>query len=654
MGQRRRVQLPVRFLWRDVSSRTNDTQVSKGSRTRPALQKLPGFSIFVAMRIAYLDGPRLRRSLLAACEYIQQQRRELNRINVFPVPDGDTGTNMSLTVQAIADHLRKSTDRAFHVVADEVAQAAVLGARGNAGMMLSHFLLGFAAHTKGMERISPAEFGGAMNAGADRLHNALERPVEGTILTVMRDTAMAAMDAKFQDFQQLMSYLADRARDSLEKTPDLLPVLKKAGVVDAGGKGFVHLLEGIVDYIQGEATVVGDRPSPFIQRAPAVATMEYPAEAERYRYCTEALVKGDDLPEQRTVRERLREEGDSLIVIRSDELLKIHVHTDEPEKVFSYLKTLGKLVTHKAEDMTIQHDTAGRAAHGHLTLVRRPVGIVTDSACDLPEEIVRAHGIKVVPLVMVDGDKNLRDGVDISPADFHKALEGKGDLPTTSQPPPGAFVEAYRRAAEEAEAVVGIMVGSNLSGTYASADAAAFHYDGARVHLMDSLAASLLQGLLVLKAAEMAEVGWTPEGIVEELVRIRRQSGIILTVDRFDRLIASGRVGRGKAWFANAFGIKPILWVPTDGRAVEPAGKAFGRKRMLPAVMKALNEKIPDGAETLRFGVAHVGRPEIVDQAGEALRNEYGDVEILSAPATPVVATHTGIGAWAVAFMLED
>jgi DegV family protein with EDD domain len=539
-------------------------------------------------------------------------------------------------------------------VADEVAQAAVLGARGNAGMMLSHFLLGFASHTKGMERISAAEFAVAMNAGADRLENALERPVEGTILTVMRDTAVAAVEAKVQDFHQLMDHLAHRARASLDRTPDLLPVLKKAGVVDAGGKGFVHLLEGIVHYIQGEPLVAGNRPSPFAERAPAVATMDYPVEAEHYRYCTEALVKGDDLPEQRAVRERLREEGDSLIVIRSDGMLKIHVHTDEPERVFAYLKTIGNLVTHKAEDMTVQHDTAERAAHGHLTLVRRPVGIVTDSASDLPEEIVRAHGIKVVPLVLVDGDKNLRDGVDITAAEFHQALREKRDLPTTSQPPPGAFVEAYRRCAEDAEAVVGVMVGSNLSGTYASAEAAAFHYDGARVHLVDSLGASLLQGLLVLKAAELAELGWKPQEIVDELTRIRRQSGIFLTVDRFDRLLASGRVGKGKAWLASAFGIKPILWVPTDGRAVEPAGRAFGRKRMLPSVLRALKNKIPEGAEKLRFGVAHVGKPEIVDQAEEALRAAYGDVEILSAPATPVVATHTGIGAWAIGFMLED
>jgi DegV family protein with EDD domain len=382
--------------------------------------------------------------------------------------------------------------------------------------------------------------------------------------------------------------------------------------------------------------------------------MEYPAEAERFRYCTEALVRGKGLPEQKTVRERLGEEGDSVIVIRSAGLLKVHVHTDEPDRIFTYLKTLGTLVTHKAEDMQAQHDRAERAAHGHMTMVRRPVGIVTDSACDLPEEIIRAHGIKVVPLILVRGEENLRDGVDISAEEFHKALQEEGELPTTSQPPPGAFVEAYRRAAEEAEEVVGVLVGSNLSGTFASAEAAAFHFDGAPVHLVDSLGASLLTGLMVLKAAELAELANSPMEIVEELKRVRRQSGIVLTVDSLQRLMASGRIGRGKAWLASLLGLKPVLWVPNDGGVTESAGRAFGRKRVLPAVMNALRKRIPPGVEKIRFGIVHVGYPEIVDEVTPILQAEYGDQEILSAPATPVISTHIGTGAWAITYLLED
>ena len=579
------------------------------------------------MRISYLDGPRLRRSLLAACEHAQLQRSELNRINVFPVPDGDTGTNLSLTVQTIADRLRKSTAREFHAVANEAAQAAVLGARGNAGMMLSHFLLGFAERTRGRARITAAEFSQALRA---------------------------ALDAKAHDFQVLMEHLVDRARTSLARTPDLLPQLKKAGVVDAGAKGFVHLLEGVLNYINGDPLTTLDRPPDFGETAPAVGQVDYPETAERFRFCTEALVRGEGLPDQKTVQDQLRQEGDSLIVIRSGDVLKVHVHTDEPDQVFAYLKTLGSLVTHKAEDMQAQHAAAERAAKGHLTLARRPVGIVTDSAADLPEEIIRAHGIKVVPLLLVEGDQSLRDGVDVTAQEFHEKLREGGALPTTSQPSPASFLEAYRRASEEAEEVVGVFLGSNLSGTFKSAEAAAFHFDEGRVHLVDSYGASLLTGLLVLKATELAELALPPLEIVEELDRIRQQSGVILTVDRMERLLASGRVGKGKAWLATFLGLKPILAVPTDGRSVFPAGKAFGRKRVLPALLRILREEIPPGAQKIRFGVAHVGRPEVVDEVTEVLKEEYGDVEILSAPATPVIATHTGIGAFAVAYLVED
>jgi len=606
------------------------------------------------MRISYLDGPRLRRSLLAACEYAQLQRKELNRINVFPVPDGDTGTNLSLTVQAIADHLKENDSREFHVVAHEAAQAAVLGARGNAGMMLSHFLLGFSDRVRGHARITAQEFGQALRAGAERLRDALDQPVEGTILTVMRDTAAAALEAKARDFHQLMEHLVKEAQESLAGTPDLLPALKKAGVVDAGAKGFVHLLEGVVHYIHGDPLVTVEGTQDFSGSAPTVGMVEYPEEAEQYRYCTEALVRGDELPDQKTVREALKEAGDSLIVIRSDGVLKVHIHTDEPDQLFTYLKSIGRLVTHKAEDMEAQHAVAERAAHGHLTLARRPVGIVTDSAADLPEEIIRAHGIKVVPMVLVRGEETLRDGVDITAEEFHDSLADGGDLPTTSQPPPGAFLEAYKRAAEEAEEVVGVFLGSNLSGTFKSAEAAAYHFEGSRVHLVDSMGASLLTGLMVLKATELAELAKPPEEIVSELNRIRRQSGVILSVDRFDRLLASGRVGRGRAWIGTLLGVKQIFEVPLDGRSVVTIKKAWGRDRVLPTVMKALRERIPLEAEKIRFGIIHVARPTVVEEVSQALRAEYGDVEILTAPATPVLATHTGIDAWAVSFLVED
>ena len=608
----------------------------------------------MAMQIRYLDGPRLRRSLIAACDYAQGYREELNRINVFPVPDGDTGTNLALTVRAIADHLRAGDARGVAEVAHEAAQAAVLGARGNCGMMLSHFLLGFADDLSGLERIDTGRFATALNAGAVNLQEALETPVEGTILTVMRDTAEAAAASGDPDFAPLLELLLQEARGSLARTPDLLPVLKKAGVVDAGAKGFVSLLEGVLLFMNGDPLVSLASEAAQTDDAAAVARAEYPGEEEQYRFCTEALVRGEGLPTQGDAREVLRELGDSLIVIRSDDVLKVHVHTDEPEQVFTYLRGVGNLVTHKAEDMRAQHAAMERAADGHIQLARRPVTVVTDSAADLPEEVVRAHGIHVTPLVLVDGDRTYRDGVDISAEEFHLRLASDAELPTTSQPAPADFLDTFGRAAEEGEAVVGVLAGSSLSGTFRSGEAAASRFHGAPVCLADSLGASLLQGLLVLKACELAELAWAPSDIVKEIDRIRTQSGILFTVDTFDRLIASGRIRRGRAFLGRVFGIKPILQLSVTGK-VEPVGKALGMDRAGDELMKLLRQRIPTGVEKVRFGVVHVGAPDVVGPATARWRAEYGDhVEILTAPVTPVIATHLGTGAWGVAYVVED
>lgn len=607
------------------------------------------------MQIAYLDGPRLRRSLIAACEHAQQQRAELNRINVFPVPDGDTGTNLALTLRSIADHLRDNRDPAPAGVAGVAAEAAVLGARGNSGMMLSHFLLGFAEQLSGRVRLSAREFASALRAGVERLQDALEEPVEGTILTVMRDTAHAATEADESDFVPLVELLVRRARASLARTPELLPTLRAAGVVDAGAKGFVALLEGVLHLIHGDPGVPGGPGDPPAGAPDPLGAVAYPAERETHRFCTEALVRGEGLPSRDVVQERLRPWGDSLVVIRTGSMLKVHLHTDEPDAVFALLRTMGTLVTHKAEDMQAQHAVLERGARaGHRSLARRPVAIVTDSGADLPDEVVRAHGIHVTPLELVDGDRSLRDGVDITAADFHHHLaESPETLPTTSQPPPAAFLEHYTRAAEEGQEVIAVLLGSALSGTFASGEAAARSFTGAPLHLVDSRGASLLQGLLVLKAAELAEAGTPPDAIAAEVRRIRARSGILFTVDTFERLLRSGRVGRGRAFLGSLMNVKPVLALDPEGRvAVE--GRVIGRERVKTALVDAVAARVPAGTRGVRFGIVHVGVPEIVAEVEALLRGRFGEREILSAPATPVLSTHLGIGAWGVAFMVED
>ncbi len=606
------------------------------------------------MQIHYLDGSRLRRSLLAACDYAQQHRDELNRINVFPVPDGDTGTNLTLTVRAIADTVKPSRVTSVAEIARGAADAAVMGARGNCGMMLSHFLLGFADGLAGYDRVNTAEFCCAFHRGAKSLREALDKPVEGTILTVIHDTAVAATRSTAKDFVALLQHLVDEARDSLERTPDLLPVLKTAGVVDAGAKGFVSLLEGVLYLVDGSLPISVESQVHEKAGASPASLVEYPVSQEQFRFCTEALVHGGSFPTQTSVQSRLRSAGDSMIVIRSDRVLKIHIHTDEPEQIFDYLRSLGDLVTHKAEDMRAQHRSIQRAAEGHIQLARRPVSVVTDSAADLSEEILRAHGIHVIPLLLIDGDQSYRAGIDIATEEFHKKLQDDSELPTTSQPSRADITKTYVRASEEGEAVLAVLAASTLSGTFAAGEAAASGFQGANIYMADSLSASVLQGLLVVKACELAELGWQPEEIVREITRVRSQSGILFTVQTFKRLVASGRLGSGQAFLGRLLGIKPVLEIDKRGH-VTSAGKAIGVTRARSQLMKLVDERIPDGTERMRFGIFHVGMPEIVQPITDELRGRYGNrVEIFAAPATPVIATHLGIGAWGVAYLVED
>ncbi len=598
------------------------------------------------MKIRYLDGDRLRRALIAACDHARRGKSELNRINVFPVPDGDTGTNLALTVSSVSDELRRNTDFGVGAVAKAAAEAGVLGARGNCGMILSHWLIGLSESFRERGRVHVDELKTALRRAADHIYASLDKPVEGTMLTVMRAAADAAEECTSPDLAELHSRILTRAREALARTPDMLPALKRAGVVDAGAKGFVQWLEGIGELLEGQP-IQPIEPAPDYGDAEPVAAAEFPAHDSRYRFCTEALVRGNAVPAEAVVRSVLREHGDSLIVIRGEDLLKVHVHTDDPERVFAYLRTVGRLESHKAEDMEAQHRAVGRGTG----LARRPVTVVTDSGADLPEAVVRAHGIHVVPLSLVYDTRVLRDGIDIDPDTFVERLR-RDEHPTTSQPPPAAFFESYDRAAADGEAIVAVLLASRLSGTFASAQTAARQFEGARVHLVDSRSASVSEGLLTMKAAELAELGWEPADIVTELNRVRDQSGILFTVDTFDRLIASGRVSRGRAWLGGLLDIKPILYVDLEG-AVKPLAKVRGADALLPRVLGILEERIGD-ARQFRFGVVHVDAAEMAERVRESLRARFGDRDILLSPATPVIATHIGRGAWAVAYQVED
>jgi fatty acid kinase/fatty acid kinase fatty acid binding subunit len=601
----------------------------------------------VGVGIGYVDGPRFRRSVLAAADWVAAGRDELNRLNVFPVPDGDTGTNMCLTLRSVAQALRELGDAPLTQVTAAMADASVRGARGNSGMMLSQFLLGFRDGVGDRVRASATDLARGIHAGFERLHASLDEPVEGTILTVAREAAAEAGLARHEpDLRVFMGRLVRRADEALQRTPDLLATLKAAGVVDAGAKGFVRLLEGVQRLIEEGQVAEGavDRWTPN-----AAAQAEVAADRD-YRFCTEVMVRGAALPAPADVRQSLRGLGGSIVVLQNADLLKAHVHTDHPEAVFALGASWGTVESTKADDM--------RAQHQALQL-RRPIAFVSDTACDLPDDVVVQYNVGLVPTQLIVGDRSYRDRLELTAAEFFERLRAGHDA-STSQPAPQAFLEAYGDAARSADHVVAVVVSKALSGTFGNAEAAARRFNGGRVTVVNSRSASLGEGMLVLRGIELAADGWTPDAIARELDRVRGQSGGWFTVDNFDRLVRSGRVGRGRAWLGTKLNLKPVMALTAEG-AIAPVARVRGaeaaRRRILQLLdhaIRATGNGAGEAARQVRIGVVHGDVPQFAEVLRAELVARYRPKQCLVSPITPVIAAHAGIGAWGVFYQRED
>jgi DegV family protein with EDD domain len=290
-----------------------------------------------------------------------------------------------------------------------------------------------------------------------------------------------------------------------------------------------------------------------------------------------------------------------------------------------------------------------KLAHGE----RRPVAVVADSSADLPDAVLDRHHIALVPLQVMFGDETFRDRVELKGEDFYRRMRASKVNPTTSQPTPGEFVRVLRDAKAEADEVVAVLLAARLSGTYQSGVTAARAAGIEGVEFVDSASASLGLGLLALRAAELAESGWNAKSIAEELRRIRRQSGCFITVDRFDNLLRSGRVTRGKALIAGMLDVKPILSLDDLGGIV-PVDRVRGRQNVVPRVLSLLERRLSPRPASVRFGIVHAEAPEMAERVRAALMAAYRPRDCFVALATGVLGAHVGFGAWAVFWQVED
>ncbi len=311
-----------------------------------------------------INGELLKKAVISGANNICLQKNQINDLNIFPVPDGDTGTNMSMTIMAAAKALEEYEGNDAGEVAGIVASAMLRGARGNSGVITSLIFRGFAQGLKGMAEVNGKSLAAALGIGVDAAYKAVMKPTEGTILTVARMAYEAAVEISKEDTDVVSVWqtICDKANDALAITPELLPVLKKAGVVDAGGKGLCTIFEGMLSVIKDGVMIEYDDSSELTVDTFESAAAEFDDDIE-FTYCTEFIVgrNTEEEADPQILREYLETIGDCVVVVSDEEIIKVHVHTEQPGMALTKGLEFGQLLTTKVENMKEQHKNAKKS-----------------------------------------------------------------------------------------------------------------------------------------------------------------------------------------------------------------------------------------------------------------------------------------------------
>ncbi len=592
------------------------------------------------MKIRYLDGRRLYFAFLAGGKAIIRDFAYLNRINVFPVPDGDTGTNLASTMKAIAEQARP--DRSIKESLRSIADAALTGARGNSGLIFAQYIYGLSKELGNEIKISTARFGESVRNAVRYAYGSIAHPREGTMLTLIREWAEEVYQNRhrFSDYHELLHHSLEKARQVLHDTPKKLAVLRKAGVVDAGAKGFFDFIEGVVHFIrQGSLKNVLSEELLDVdfQEAPHKIKEDIP-----FRYCTEALLVGQNLDLEK-IKEIVVRAGDSAIVGGSDTKARFHVHTNHPQELFFALKEQGTITLPKAEDMKLQAEIARKPVYR--------IALVVDSSCDLPADILEKNQVVVIPFLMNIGDHVFLDKLTISPQKLYELLEKEEILPRSAQPAPKTLENWFSFLLTHFEAVLVMTISGGLSGYYNLVRTVADKFPPDKVRVVDSRHLSGTYGLIVQRLLQEWPETQDLDKLASLAENLSRKTELLVDIRTLKYMVKGGRVSPMKGLLARLLNIKPIITLDERGRATA-AGKSFSRKQNFRKILKMVREK--HLAHPIHsFSVVHVRNLERAEVYAREIEKICGRPVSFIQDVSPVVGIHNGIGAVGICLSYE-
>jgi dihydroxyacetone kinase-like predicted kinase len=474
-----------------------------------------------------ISQKELKKMILFSCERIERDKEQINKINVFPVPDQDTGNNLAATLKGIKEAIADKEFASLKDLSDSILDGALTAAQGNTGIIYTGFLAGFLPFISDGETIDSLKLGKAFEKGYERAKDSIQNPKEGTMLDVIKAFAsrVSEISGKEKDIVKVFYSGLEKANEALLDTPNKMEILKKAGVVDAGGLGFLMILETYLDALmeQQESFTIkpfddeeSDRPKRFIQIL-------------SNRYEVVALLHDGDYTE-REIRERLSNLGNCLDVIQVEERTKIHIHTDDPYEVRDIIKGMGEIESLRIEDMT-------KEVTGEKSIENVSIGIIVDERVGLTPKIIQHYDIEVIPLKINWPEGESVAGENICQRIKEAKKQGIVSKPKIDPISPDFFLESYRKQLEKFQDVICIVSSSRLSDNYKSAFKARemLNYkEKEHIYLVDSKNISAGQSVLVLEAIEMIREQRNIEEIIRNVERAASKVNLYCILERSD------------------------------------------------------------------------------------------------------------------------
>ena len=544
----------------------------------------------------YINGHDFLSALVSGITNIISQHEHLNKINVFPVPDVDTGTNLLFTPKPIIKIDKEIIDPNFETTLDLIANTAIESARGNSGTIIAQYFIGMLESCDNFDTLNIDNIAHLFSGGYNAASNAMSDPKEGTIITVMKDVAMYLESKELNSNTTILDIfieILDVAKTSLIKTPQLMKVLKDAGVVDAGAEGYVNLIEGIVYYLKNNKIMNENIASNLkLEEVTSIDNVEKYDKSE-FQFCTECIIENNNL-DRKEIRNELSIMGDSFIVAGNKSKVKIHIHTNNPNKVFQICESFGSIKNEKADDMHAQIKTINNN--------KSKIAIVTDSGCDIAIDSHNSN-IHMIPVRYSFGEKEYIDKISQNAQEFYNELETNPIHPKTSQPPTGDFINKFDYLSSHFESIISLHIPDKLSGTLDSCKNAIKKFENIKISAVDSLSASTGLGLIVQSASELSETITNHDELLEKINLLIKNTKIYLGIQDINYAIKGGRVPKIKGLISQALNLRPILSTDVEGK-LKAKSVIFGKKKFHLKVATFVINQIKDNGN-YKFSISH-------------------------------------------------